>query len=102
GGNLQLEDFIKRATPAYRAQAGITDEEWQRFLTKAADYDAILRKLQKQPKSKTPLKARGTAGQFGSVGPTAVQAGPNAVDPSDSGRAEPPPELRDAVGRFRA
>ncbi len=99
---MQLEDFIKRATPEYRAKAGITEEEWQRLLAKAADYDALLRKLQKQAKTKTRPDGRATGGNASGGAPTQVQATPGTADPSDSGRAEAPPELRDALERFRA
>jgi hypothetical protein len=99
GGNLQIEDFIKRATPAYRAQAGISDEEWQSFLTKAAKYDELLRKLQRQTKNKLPAD-RGTPGALRGVGPTQVQAVPGADDPLEAGRGEVPPELLDAQQRF--
>jgi hypothetical protein len=100
GGNLQIEDFIKRATPEYRAKHGISDAEWQQFLAHASEYDALLRKLQ-QPKSKAPTQNRGSLGSLGTSGPSAVQTQQRAVAPADSGRAQPPPELRDAVDRLR-
>jgi hypothetical protein len=100
GGNLQLEDFIKRATPEYRAKAGISDEQWQRLLAQAAEYDALLRKTQ-QPKGKGPRDARGTAGgPLDSSGPTHVQGAHGVGEPAESGQAETPPELRDAQQRF--
>ena len=101
GGNLQLEDFIKRATPEYRAKAGITPEEWQRLLARAAEYDALLRKLHKQTQGKTARDGRGTPGQFSGVGSSPLQGAQGAVDPSDSGRAAAPAELLDALERFR-
>jgi hypothetical protein len=101
GGNLQLEDFIKRATPEYRAKNGITPEEWDRLLARAAEYDALLRKMQKQARNRTPSDARGTAGALSGVSPTQVQRAPNATDPTDGRRAEPPAELRDPVRRFQ-
>jgi collagen type III alpha len=100
GGNLQLEDFIKRATPEFRAKAGITQEEWDRLLLKSAEYDALLRKLQAQAR-KTARDARGTAGGLGGSGPAAVQGSPNAADPQGGGQAQSPPELLDALRRFR-
>jgi hypothetical protein len=102
GGSLQLEDFIKRATPEYRAQAGISPEEWQRFLARAAEYDELLRKMQRQAKGKTPLDGRATGSQLGPFGPTRVQTPPGAVNPSESGQAVVPPELQGAVDRFKA
>jgi collagen type III alpha len=99
-GNLQLEDFIKRATPEYRAKAGITPEEWQRLLTKAAEYDKLLRTMQKQAKGKT-LAARGTSGTLGSSGPAAVQGSQAVGDPQAGGQAQTPPELLDAQRRFK-
>lgn len=101
GGNLQLEDFLKRATPEYRAKHGITDAEWQQLLANAAEYDALMRKLQ-QARRMTPRSERGTTGALGGGGPTQVQSRPGTVDATDSGRAEPPPELRDALERLRA
>jgi hypothetical protein len=100
GGNLQLDDFLKRATPEYRAKHGISDADWQRLLANAAKYDDLLRKMQ-QPKGKTPRDGRSKGTTIGSVGPTQVQSLPGTVDPADSGRAEPPPELRDALERLR-
>lgn len=100
GGNLQLEDFIKRATPEYRAKAGINEDDWQRFLAQSAEYDALLRKMEKQAK-KTPLDGRGTAGTFIGSGPKRVQGSQDAVDPLSTGQAQIPPELLDAQRRFR-
>jgi hypothetical protein len=101
GGNLQLEDFLKRATPEYRAKAGITDDDWQLFLAKAADYDALLRKLQKQQaKAKAP-DGRAKPGALGTSGPIQVQSTPSADDPFNSGQATVPPDLIDAQRRLR-
>jgi hypothetical protein len=99
GGNLQLEDFLKRATPEFRAKHGITDAEWQRLLANAAEYDALLRKSQ-HSRSKLPTDGRAT-GIFGSSGPSEVQRTPSAHDGVDSGRAEVPPELRQALERLQ-
>ncbi len=99
GGNLQLEDFIKRATPKYRAEAGINEDDWQRFLTRSAEYDDLLRKMEKQAKKK-PLEARAIPGTQGS-GPNRVQSSQEAADPLSTGQAQTPPELLDAQRRFR-
>jgi hypothetical protein len=101
GGNLQLEDFIKRATPEYRKDHNISEEDWQRLLAHAAEYDDLLRKLQR-PKNKTAYRERGSFGTLGASGSSAVQAQQRAVDAADSGRAQPPPELLDALERLRS
>ncbi len=100
GGELQIEDFIRRATPEYRAKAGISDEEWQRFLARAAEYDKMLRELPAQAKGKTPSEARGKAGTLSGFGPGQVQGPHDAGAAGDPGRAETPPELLDAQRRF--
>jgi len=99
-GNLQLEDFIKRATPEYRAKAGITQEEWDRLLTKAAEYDALLNKMQKQVR-KTAADGRATGNGFGSSGPSTVVGSQSAADPQGGGQAQTPPELLNPRRSFR-
>jgi hypothetical protein len=100
GGNLQLEDFLKRATPAWRAKAGITDHEWRNLLAKSAQYDDLLRKLAQQPKNKGPLDVR-SKGRFDGSGLRHVESSQNAADLLDGGQAVTPPELQDAQRRFQ-
>jgi hypothetical protein len=101
GGNLQLEDFIKRATPAYREKAGISDDDWQRLLSRAADYDALLRKLQKQARGKGPMEARGAGGVLSGAGPSQVQGTPGAEPPLNAGQGTTPADLLDPQRRLR-
>ena len=92
--------FHQRATPEYRAKAGITQEEWDRLLSKAAEYDALLNKMQKQVR-KTAPDGRTTGNGFGSSGPSTVVGSQSAADPQSGGQAQTAPELLDPARRFR-
>ena len=84
-------------TPAERKDAGISEEEWQRWAQK---YDDMLRRQQAQA-SKNPDKSKGIGSVIKTVNP--YQLAPNQnpnLDPLTTGQFQAPPEFRDAQRRF--
>ena len=98
-GQMQLDDWKKRMTPAMLKKAGMTDAEWQQFLKNMQTYDALVRQLNAQLAKAQMREKRGT--RPSTAGTSVLIEGPTTSDgPLDSFRALPPPDLRDAQRRF--
>jgi hypothetical protein len=103
GGELTLEDLKSlkdKMTAEKRKKAGISDEEWQRFLKGIQDYEDMLRRQQAQT-AKNPDKSKGIGSVLKTFNPKILNPMENPnVDPLNTGRFLPPPEVLDAPRRF--
>lgn len=98
GGDLQLDDLLKRLTPEARKKAGVGEEEWRRFLQ---DAEAYRNWLARNPeRAQGPDRLSGGTSKIGSSGPRTVQGSPSGLDPAAAGRPLPPPEYREAQRFF--
>ncbi len=100
-GNLQLEDWKQKITPDLLKRAGLSDADWQRYVKNAQAYDDMVRRLNgsRIAKGKNP-DARGEGSSFPGGAARVVGDLPSVSgDPLNSGQAQPPAELRDAVRR---
>jgi hypothetical protein len=97
-GQMQLDDWKKRLTPDLRKKAGISEAEWQQFVSKMQTYDALVRQLNATKALADLREVRNR--QPGGSGPTLLQGANVSDDLHDGGHALPPPELRDAQRRF--
>jgi hypothetical protein len=98
-GQMQLDDWKKRATPDLLKKAGLSEAEWQRYVKNMQSYDALVRQLNAKL-VKDALKKELRGGTNPNAGIREVEGTGPSGDPLDAGRAPPPPELRDAVRRF--
>lgn len=101
GGDLQLEDLKKRMTPEMRKKAGLTEEDWQRFLKDAEAYNQMIRRQQAAGLKKDLSEMRGNASFLPTQKARDIVANPaGKVDPLQSNFAQPPLEFRDAQRAF--
>jgi hypothetical protein len=90
-GQLQLNDWKKRMTPALLQKAGLTEAEWQRFLTDMQRYDALVRELNaKMARNPRPTT---TPRPQTSTGPRRVDSPQTNTEPIQAGAALPPADL---------
>jgi collagen type III alpha len=98
GGDLQLEELKNRVTDEIRKRAGVSDEEWQRFLK---DAEAYQRRLQREARQANKIDLRGDLTQIRGSGLRQIRTTPNGQqDPLTVGQGVAPPEFRDAHRRF--
>jgi hypothetical protein len=98
GGDLQLEDLKKRMTPETLKKLGWSNEDWQRFLKDAENYQKALRNSQA---GQGNMSKKGTTSQIPNAGIRRIDRDPNAPpEPLQVDRALPPPEFREAQRQF--
>ena len=96
-GQMQLDDWKKRLTPDLLKKAGLSDEDWQRYMKSVQSYDALVRQLNAKLAQKA-LKDM-NAPRIGS-GIRVIEGGKTSDDPLNVGPTPAPPDLRDAQDRF--
>lgn len=98
-GQMQLDHWKKRVTPEVLQKAGMTQADWQRFLSGMQSYDTLVRRLNAQL---TSAHARALKGGRPSTGaaPTLLEAGTTSHDALERVNSSLPPDLLDAQRRF--
>lgn len=99
GGELQLDELKKRVTSDMLKEMGWTDGDWKSFLKRAEKYNDWVRNTKKL--AKTNPNQVGEKSVLPSFGPGEVVGKTGEFnDPLNTGRAQPPPEFRDALRQF--
>jgi len=98
-GQMQLDDWKKRMTPGLLKKAGLSEADWQRYVNNLQSYDALVRQLNAKL-IRDALKKELRGGTNPNAGIREVEVTGTSGDPLDSGRAPPPPELREPMNRL--
>jgi hypothetical protein len=102
-GQLQLDDWRKRLTPDLLKRAGLSDEDWQRYIKNAQAYDALVRQLNAQQIRNAQITAmRGKGGATPNTGARPVEGAGTPGDALGPGRSSSPPEVLPALPRFQS
>ena len=97
-GQMQLDDWKNRITPDLLKKAGLTQDDWQRFIKNTQSYDALVRQLNAEIARKALKELNGPRSAVGARLQVIENTGTS--NEAGAGKVLPPPELRDAVKRF--